>query len=167
MSKYNYSYLVLRDSSEKEGHGWFFPEDEVCEGTVIENLYSGDYSLDGYYDTKIFVVERKGSVVEFVGNITQTEKWADFKDELIRLEEFTYPYIICEFPFSQLETYPYGCGLPKKVIDMIKVKPQFIMKRLWEIQLNFKTKILFCDKGGHKAASSLFKRIIEKCPLEQ
>jgi hypothetical protein len=154
-------YLVLRDTGEHKGHGWIFPQTETCAGTVERNLFTGDYSLDGYYDNKIFVIERKGSVAEFVGNISQTEKWADFKDELARLEEFRFPFIICEFPYSLIETYPKGSGIPQGLWPSIRVTPQFLVKRLWEIELKFKTKIRFADRGGRDCASSLFKRIIE------
>lgn len=157
-------YKVLRDTSEKKGKGWLFETDEACSGTELRNLYTGDYSLEGYYDTKVFVIERKGGVAEFVANITQKEKWEDFRNELERLEEFRFPFIICEFPYSLVEQYPLESGIPKKFQYKIRVTPQFLVKRLWEIQLHFKTKILFADRGGKDAASSLFKRIKEKVP---
>lgn len=154
-------YTVLRDTNEHDGKGWIFPREDYCEGTVEKNLYTGDYSLDGLYDNKTFVIERKGSVAEFVGNITQTEKWDDFKQELERLEEFQHPFIICEFAYSLLETYPVGSNIPQKLWGKIRVKPKFLIKRFWEIALHFKTKILFADAGGQVAASSLFKRMNE------
>lgn len=154
-------YTVLRDTSEKKGKGWQFPTSDTCLGTVEKNLYTGDYSLDGYYDNKIFCIERKGAVTEFVANLTQKEKWDDFKQELERLEEFRFPFIICEFPYSLFENYPHGSGIPFQSWSKIRVKPQFLIKRLWEIQLRFKTKILFANLGGETAASSLFKRIVE------
>lgn len=159
-------YLVLRDTGEHEGHGWTFPASDTCLGTAKRNLYSGDYSLEGYYDNKTFVIERKGSVSEFVANITQKEKWADFKDLLGRLEGFLFPFIVCEFPFSLIESYPRGSSIPPHLWDQIRVTPQYLVKRLWEIQLHFKTPILFCDRGGLAAASSLFKRIVEHGPQE-
>lgn len=156
-------YTVLRDSGEHEGHGWIFDESESCAGTVRANLYTADYSLEGYYDNKRFAVERKGTVGEFAANISQKEKWSDFKDELQRLEEFKFPFVICEFPFSLLKTYPIGSDIPKKVWPYIRVKPQFLLKRIEEIFLNFKTKFIFTDNAilGKEVASGLFKRVIE------
>jgi hypothetical protein len=154
-------YVVYRDSGEHDNHGWFFPESGVCAGTVEQNLWTGDYSLDGCYEDKYFIVERKGSVAELVANLTQKEKWRCFKDELQRMEEFRFPFVICEFPYSLLERYPVDSGIPKERWDDIRVTPKFLMKRLWEIQLTFKTKWLFADQGGEAAATSLFKRIME------
>lgn len=158
------TYHVFRDTSEHEGHGWWFDESPVCSGTTKKNLFTGDYSIDGFYDSKIFVIERKGKVAEFVGNITIAEKWADFKDELQRLEEFKHPFVICEFPFSLLEKYPVDSGVPKRLWKHIRVQPQFLVKRFMEINLRFKTKFIFADAGGKALASSLFKRMVEMYP---
>lgn len=156
-------YLVLRDTSEKEGHGWLFAEGPRCAGTVPRNLYTGDYSLEGYYDNKLFVIERKGAVSEFVGNITVKEKWDDFKQELERLEEFRYPFVICEFPFSLLKTYPVGSGIPRDRWPSIRVRPEFLLRRLEEIWVHFKTRFIFTDTPelGREVASGLFKRVVE------
>jgi hypothetical protein len=156
-------YLVLRDTCEQRGKGWQFKPSDHCEGTILRNLFTGDYSLEGYYDDKTFVIERKGSCAELVANITHKEKWDDFKDELTRLEEFRFPFVICEFGYSLIEKYPKG-SLPESFWSKVRVSPQFLMKRLWEIQLAFKTRFLFCDEGGHNAAASLFKRIVEHVP---
>lgn len=155
-------YTVLRDNSEHDNHGWVFAESDVCAGTVVSNLYTADYSLEGYYDNKTFVIERKGSVAELVANLTQKEKWEDFKDELGRLEEFQHPFCICEFPFSLLKTYPVGSSIPKSKWPFIRVKPQFLLMRMEEIWLHFKTKFVFTDTPelGKEVASGLFKRVI-------
>lgn len=156
------SYLVLRDTNEHKNKGWHFPAYDDCIGTESRNLYTGDYSIEGLYENKTFVIERKGAVSEFVANITQKEKWDDFKQELERLEEFKHPIVICEFPFSLLERYPVDSGVPRHLWDKIKVTPKFLIKRFFEIELNFKTKFLFTDNGGFSAAKSLMKRIVEK-----
>lgn len=160
-------YLVLRDTGEKEGHGWQFEENsQYCRGTVKKNLYTGDYSLEGYYHNKLFVIERKGSVNEFVGNITQKEKWDDFKDELQRLEEFRLPFVVCEFPLGLIKTYPQGSNIPRGKWGQIRVKPQFLLKRLEEIWVHFKTKFIFAETPelARDIASGLFKRVVENVP---
>lgn len=160
-------YTIYRDTSEKSGYGWLFPANDFCEGTESFNLFTGDYSIKGLYEEKIFVIERKGSVGEFVGNISHKEKWDDFKQELDRLEQFKWPYLICEFPFSQIERFPVGSNVPKSVWPKLRVKPEFLIKRTLEISLAFKTKLIFADSGGFKIASSLFKRVIERHEKER
>ena len=158
-------YTVLRDTGEHKGKGWWFEPSQACAGTEKANLFTGDYSLAGYYEAKAFVVERKGKVSEFVGNLTNKEKWDDFKQELERLEEFALPFVVCEFPYSLLVTYPRGSDVPRRVWPKIRVSPQFLVKRFWEIQVRFKTRFIFTDGDGRDAASSLFKRITELWPV--
>lgn len=161
-------YTVLRDTSEHEGYGWIFAPTDRCNGTVDKNLYTADYSIEGYYDSKQFVIERKGAVAELVQNITVKEKWADFKDELMRLEEFDKAFIICEFPLKLIKTYPVGSAIPEHLHEHIKVKPQFLLKRLEEIWLTFRTKWIFADNNelAKDIASGLFKRIVENVKPE-
>ncbi len=166
----NLKYQVLRDTSEKDGHGWWFQPSDVCLGTVERNLYTADYSIvihDGErqlvdcYKERLFVVERKGAIAEFVSNLFQKEKWDDFKQVLERMEEFRHPFIICEFPFNLVRTYPAGSTIPRHLWPKIRTTPQAILRRILEIELRFKTKIHFTDGPGQDVASSLFKRVME------
>lgn len=158
------SYRVLRDTSEKKGHGWVFDAKDRCLGTVEQNLYTGDYSLEGYYHNKLFVVERKGSVAEFAGNLTKKEKWDDFRQELERMEEFRWPFLVLEFSPQLLKQFPAGSGIPKHLWKHVKLTGQFLMRRLCEIELKYKTKVVFIDGLGKEYASSLFKRVTEASP---
>lgn len=155
-------YTVIRDTREHEGKGWLFPPGDSCRGTFVGTLDTADYTLLGYED--VFRLERKGSVAEFVANITQKEKWADFKAELERLEAYEAPFLVLEFDLEQVAAYPDGSGLPWAVRRKVRVKPQFFLKRLLEIELAFKTKIIPAGRRGKEVASSLFKRIVERWP---
>lgn len=159
-------YRVLRDTGEHDGHGWWFDESELCLGTVERNLYTGDYTLEGYYDNKLLVVERKGCVSEFVANLTHKEKWDDFKQELERMEEFRWPYLVLEFPMRALQSFPVGSGIPRSRWKSLRVTSHFLVKRVCEIELRFKTKIVYCDDWAcaRNYVSSLFKRVTEACP---
>jgi hypothetical protein len=156
-------YTVLRDSREKEGHGWVFDDSETCTGTAVKTLRTGDYTLAGYED--VLAVERKGSVCEFVGNITQKGKWANFKDELERLEVYPAAFVVCEFTLDDVMRYPQGTNLPWAIKRRIRVSPQFYLKRLIEIELHFKAKVkMVGPTAGRDYVSSLFKRVVERWP---
>lgn len=157
-------YRVARDTREQKGHGWMFDPSETCSGTLIKTLKTGDYTLVGYED--ILAIERKGTVQEFVQNITQKEKWACFKEELFRMEDMPAAFIVCEFTLDDVLRYPAGSSLPYSVQKKIRISPQFYLKRLLEIELNFKARLKLV--GGLRAkeyVSSLFKRVVEKWPL--
>lgn len=156
-------YTVLRDTAEQKNHGWLFPASTVCVGTQPFNMPTGDYTLAGYEN--IFTIERKGSVSEFAQNITVKDKWRCFKEELERMEGFANPFIVLEFTVEQLLGYPEGCGLPRAVVKEIRTGGAFLLKRVLEIELRYKVKIIFAGTKGPEVASSLFKRIVELCPF--
>jgi len=151
-------FTVLRDTAEHEGHGWNFAPSQVCSGTVERNLFTGDYSLDGLEQEKIFVVERKGSLSEFYGNLTND--WTRFNDELQRLDEFKFPYLVLEFLPGDITWFPRGSGIPRGVIRMSN-PPDFIIRKLWEIELKHKTRVMFVGKYSERYMLSLFKRMAE------
>lgn len=157
-------YTVLRDTCEQKGHGWQFEPTERCAGTVLRNLYTADYSLEGYYDNNLLAIERKGSVVELVGNLTRKEKWPAFQDELARLDAFRWPFIVCEFPFALLAHYPSGSGLPYSVWKQIRVKPELLLKRIAEIELAHKARWVWAGPNAKEYVSSVFKRVVECVP---
>lgn len=153
----DYSYQVIRDTREQEGQGWTFPARAPCVGTLRKKLATGDYSLAGLEDR--FVIERKGSITEFAQNLVQ----ARFTKELVRLDSFEYPFIFLEFGMSDIVDYPKSANLPRLARKKSRLTANFLMRRLHEIHLNHKVKILFVGGEGRNAASSLFKRIAEKC----
>lgn len=148
-------YRVIRDTREKEGKGWHFGPTEKCSGTTIETMRTGDYTLKGYED--YLCIERKGSVVEVAGNLIQPR----FYEELERLEEFQFPFLVLEFNMDDLIRYPFGCGLPAHVRRKCKMDGFVLLGKLNEMMLKYKTKVLFVGEKGKDVASSLFKRVVE------
>ena len=55
-------FTVIRDTREKEGHGWWFDENAYCIGTEKTKLDIGDYSIKD--KEHILCKERKESVSE-------------------------------------------------------------------------------------------------------
>lgn len=149
-------YVVIRDSREKLGKGWVFPSGKGrCQGTIVEKMDEGDYTLQGYEDR--LCIERKGSVSEVARNITQDR----FGAELQRMEKYDFPFVLLEFTMDDLVKYPKGCGMPLKQQIKVKAKGKFFLKRIMEIQFNYKTKVMFCGQYGEEIAISIFNRMIE------
>lgn len=161
-------YTVVRDTREKEGQGWVFTPNERCAGTVIKKLGVGDYSLEGYEN--LFTIERKGSVAEFCANLNQDRFIADFnpnktsdkQSEFNRLQTIVYPYILLEFEVSDLLKYPDIPEIPKFLRKKIRFKGYAALKKVIELEMKYKTRIIFCGDKGKEVASSIFKRMIEE-----
>lgn len=91
-------YTVIRDTREKLSYGWIFPahtkkhKSPRCQGTLTGTLATGDYTLVGYSD--IFCVERKFGWDEIWCNFLNDKR--RFEDELVRMADFKYKYIIIE-----------------------------------------------------------------------
>jgi hypothetical protein len=147
--------MIVRDTREKEGYGWFFEESQYCEGTQLKKLDSGDYSIAGR--ESVVAIERKESIVEFAQNLTQDR----FERELERMEQIEHPYVVLEFRFEDLVQYPYSAQIPPNVKSNIKITGQYLLRRLCELQIKYKTKFIFAGKFGKQFAESLFKRFNE------
>lgn len=148
-------YKVIRDTREKEKKGWYFHNDGMCLGTIDEKMDEGDYTLYGYEDR--LCIERKGAVTEFAQNLTQSR----FYKELERMERYDFPFLLLEFTMNDIVDYPNTIMLPKRVKDKIKVTGKFLLKKIIEIDMKYKTKILFCGHNGMEVVTSIFKRVIE------
>ncbi len=159
-------FQVYRDSGEKDGHGWRFNASARCLGTVTKNLYTGDYSIAGAYEEKHFVIERKGSAAELAGNLTNEEKWDDFRQELERLEDFRWPYVLCEFSLAQLAAFPHGSAIPRSRWKTMRIRGPYLLRLVCEIEMKYKTRFHFCGSAdaAHDMALCLFKRVSDACP---
>ncbi len=157
-------YVVVRDTREKDGQGWSWNKSKYCGGTVTRKLDTGDYTIevDGNCMSDFISIERKGSVSEWAKNLTE----ARFERELERLEEIDYPWIILEFNMSDILNYPVGSGIPRYKWKYLKFKGPFILKRMTEIMIKYRTQIVLCGENGKEVASNIFKRTIERCQTQ-
>lgn len=147
-------YLVIRAGNEQKP--WTFAPSKNCLGTDVRPLPTADYTLLGY--EKSFVIERKGSVGEFYKNVFEDR----FTRELGRMEAFEHPFVILEFTVADLVNFPAYSGIPKSKWPQLRANGRMLLMRFWEIQLAFKSKIIFAGRShGQEIASSLFKRIVE------
>jgi len=145
-------YRVIKDTREK--YGWDFQEDLNCAGTTIEQLDTGDYSIVG--SVLKLSIERKGCISEFVTNLVDKR----FDNEMQRLNEFKFAYLLLEFEMSDILRYPQGSTIPKHKWSSIKMKPEFIMSLLLSLQHKYpNVKILFVGKCGKEVAKTIFRKV--------
>lgn len=149
------TFHVLRDDREKSS-AWYFPRGGTCEGTTVKRLPTGDYTIKGHEDD--FVIERKYTTGELAGNITQKR----FIRELERLDDYVSPFLICEFTMYDVLHFPVGSHIPQNTWSKLRVTSDFLLKRILEFQVKYKTKWIFAGSDGFRVAWSLFKRILEK-----
>jgi ERCC4-type nuclease len=150
-------FTVIRDTREKDGHGWFFDEDNCCQGTLVQKLDTGDYSIVGLENT--LSIERKESVSEIATNIV-TER---FTKELDRLRDIKHKFLICEFELNDIMTFPIGSNIPKSKWNTIRIKPPFIISCLSNIQVKYNLHIIFAgnSRNAKTIAYNLLKRVYE------
>lgn len=148
------TFKVIKDTREQQG--WDFPKGSTCLGTTVKKLPTGDYTIEGA--EKQIIIERKGSTGEFAKNVNEKR----FTQELERLELYTHPFIICEFSMDDILMFPNNSGIPKSRWSGLRVTSDYILKRMLEMQLQYKVKFILTGKaGGYKVAWSLFKRFVE------
>lgn len=117
------TYTVIRDTREHEGHGWTFTKHHPdrrppnCNGTIIDKLDTGDYSLVGYQD--ILAIERKMGFSEIWANYSSAKRQA-FEREMDRMSKIKHKYIIIESSFNsdvfELSPPQFSKGVPGKAM---------------------------------------------------
>lgn len=151
------TYTVIRDTREKDGHGWTFgshiPDRRPprCDGTIDDTLSTGDYSLVGYTD--ILAIERKADFSELWGNYSSKKRQL-FEAEMKRMSALKYSYIIIESSFTpdimELSPPQFTKGVPGK--SLIR----------WLMYLSAKYGIHIIPAGacGRKVAQMIFEEIV-------
>lgn len=127
----------------------------VFENIITEKLDTGDYSIDGLQE--YLCIERKGSIQEFAQNVLQKR----FTRELDRMNH-KYSFVILEFTFDQLLSYPDGCGLPQKVIRKIKTNGKWITTQLIDLQLKYPhIHFIFVGNNAVEYITRICRKVVE------
>lgn len=151
-------YTVIRDTREKPDHGWLWAKSKYCQGTINKKLDQGDYAIDGYED--YMIIERKGSVSEWAGNLGV--QWDRFERELERSRHIKNVWIVLEFDMRDIMNFPVGSGIPKRKWASLRFKGPFVLKRTLEIMSKYpNVSIVLAGGSGKEVASSIFKRTTE------
>ena len=134
-----------------------FTSSKISE-TITRKLDTGDYSVEGLED--ILCIERKFNVGEFYNNITQKRFWA----EMERMKAYKHRFMIFEFSVSDIEMFPYGSGLPKHVINKLKISSAYLMKCVARLQIEYDIHVVF---GGNRDNSvylvtNIMKEVYER-----
>jgi len=151
------NYTVIKDTREQDG--WFFAPYDKCEGMEIGTLHTGDYTLKGYED--IVCVERKASVSEIAMNLGRKKK--PFQEEVERMKDFPFSFLILEFNMEDVIKYPEGSRVPKAARSKVRVTGKYLLKCLMEFEIWYSTKIIFCGnkQNAFLVTNSIFKRLTE------
>lgn len=149
------SYMVIRDTREKEGHGWDFVNNEnkkrppSCLGTISQTLTNGDYSLVGYED--IVTIERKKNFSELWTNYQERAK---FEEKMGRLSQVKYPFLLIETPLSSdhLDLTPpqFTTNVPGKVI----------ITWLLKISMMYNVRVMNVSDCGQRVAQHIFEEVV-------
>lgn len=125
-----------------------------------KKLDTGDYTFAGYED--VVCIERKRTVCELALNIGSD--WKRFSAELERMQYFTHKYILCEFSPADIERYPNCKCVPISKRKFIKIRPQFIQKRIDDIQDQFNIIFFFCQNTveAEQKVVELYETIYQK-----
>lgn len=149
-------YTVIRDTREKENYGWYFKKHTYpnrkppnCDGTIINKLDTGDYSLVGYED--ILTIERKQDFAELWGNYKLKSR---FEEEIERMSHFKHKLVIIEAYLTpdifDLTPPQFTRGVPGKALIQ------------WLFNLTAKFGVHFVPAGqcGRKIAQHFMEEVV-------
>jgi hypothetical protein len=148
-------FTAVRDSRDRVDHGWTFEESDVCSGTVVRALKTGDYSVEGLEE--VLTVERKGSTSELATNLGE----ARFERELERMKAFRWAFVICEFSLEDLLAFPSRTSIPASRRRRMRVRGPYLLRRVCELIVRTGIPFFFVGGSGRAFALSLLKRAWE------
>lgn len=122
---------IILDTREKKDSFYFFSYPDVQ--TKTKGLKTGDFSIEGYEDK--ITIDRKRDCNEL--QMCLGQHWARFYRELQRMSSFDEGYIVCAFPYEDVETFPFNSGVPKHRWKYIKTSAKFLKKRIHDIEDEF------------------------------
>lgn len=139
---------IVRDSREKEGHGYNFVANDKCAGMIIEKLDFGDYALKDRID--LISIERKSSVTELCGNLGRNRK--RFEKELQRMVDagVKRKYIIVEDHWSSIYNKSSYCKMPGHAM----------FESIIALQLKYDLHFIFA--GSKKMAQRIVRSLLIK-----
>lgn len=151
------TYTVIRDTREQRGHGWYFdahtPDRRPprCEGTIVDTLQTGDYSLVGYTD--ILAIERKTDFSELWGNYSSKKRPA-FETEMERMSSIKHAYILIESSFTpdimELSPPQFAKGVPGKSL----------VRWLMYLTAKYDVKIIPAGSCGWRIAQMICEEVV-------
>ena len=147
-------FHIIKDTREKEGHGWWYEEDAYCSGTTKKKVDIGDYAIEGM--EHLLCIERKESVSEFAGNCGEKR----FLKELERMASFPHAFLILEFNWGDIERYPVGSTVPQAKWKSIRIKGKYMMRIISSARLEHGVHVIAC--GDSKRAEETAFYIMRK-----
>jgi ERCC4-type nuclease len=125
---------IIVDTREKKP--WLFNHPDVT-GVEIRKLRTGDYTVEELEN--VLCIERKKVVAEFATCVTVSR----FKDELERMRNYKYRYLVFEFDEDAVLRYPVGSHIPAGRWSKLRVTGPYIMKFINEIREDYELEIVF------------------------
>ena len=158
-------FHIIKDTREKEGHGWWFEEDQYCSGTTKAKVHIGDYTIEDM--EHLLCIERKESVSELAGNCSEKRFWT----QMDRMATFPHKFLILEFSWLDIERYPDGVifshdeeldedGLTKddRIRSKIRIKGKYMMSLLSTMMVDKKIHVIAA--GDSERAQRMAFRIM-------
>ncbi len=142
---------IIIDTREKQP--WLFE----AHKTISRKLDTGDYSICGLEDQ--LCIERKKSVAELANNLTDQR----FKNELERMSKYKFSFLILEFDYRHIDSFPEGSGIPKRLKKKVRVKGPFIISCLSQIRIKYNIHIIPCSNAiyAEYVAYDIMKRVYQ------
>lgn len=144
---------IIRDTREK--NGWAFANQNVS--IVNRKLDTGDYTVEGIEND--FIIERKATVAELAQNITSKA----FQNEIHRLAGFSHAFLIFEFSWKDLETFPVNSTIPTHLWKKIKISSKFLTSSVNTYRLKYGIQCITADNEQYaeRIAFDLMRRYYE------
>ena len=146
MAKKYRKFTIIRDSREKDGHGYNFRASASCLPMKVHKLDVGDYAIEGY--EHLFMIERK-TISDLRGTLIQGRE--RFMKEMARAENHKVKYLIIEGSLADVN----------KGIPYSNVKAEYIISSLISLEVKHGVHVVFTSKR-QDIAQAYVRRLLKK-----
>jgi len=150
----NNKFTIIKDTREKAPYGWSFEPNAYCEGTIIDTVKTGDYTVEGLEN--YVCIERKKSIDEFAHNCIE-KRWQKCMQ---RMSKIRHSYILFEFSWDDINNYPKSAKVPDRVRKKLKVPAGYIRKVIYTAREDYNIHVIAC--GDKYMAEQVAYRILRK-----
>lgn len=85
------------------------------------------------------------------------------------MKNFRFKYIICEFPYNNIDIFPINSGIPQRNLKFLRMSANYLKSKINKIQEEYGIEFIFCQNefAAQEKAIELMEKAYEVIRSEE